>query len=116
MNNKLLLCAAVLAISGAVNADDQTSLKKSENTSPVALHGYSQSNPQIDNIFLAPADSKSLGLRVDYKPFTRSGFNVSAGSVAGQATPVQSMPVIHRTYLGVGWKKLVDSARNLGFA
>ena len=75
--------------------------------------GYSDSSRQIGDNSLSPVEP-AMGVQVDYQPF-HGGFNVSAANF--QTPPDSSLnntPHINRTYLGVGWKKLLDDAQNLG--
>ena len=57
----------------------------------------------------------STGLVVDYYPFEQSGFRVSAGAYgSGQGNVTDSYSAVgNKTYLGVGWKKLLDDANRL---
>ena len=57
----------------------------------------------------------STGLVVDYYPFEQSGFRVSAGAYGSdQGNVTDSYSAVgNKTYLGVGWKKLLDDASRL---
>lgn len=57
----------------------------------------------------------STGLVVDYYPFEQSGFRVSAGAYGSdQGNVTDSYSAVgNKTYLGVGWKKLLDDANRL---
>lgn len=74
--------------------------------------GYSDSSQQIGDSSLTPAES-AMGVQVDYQPFN-GGFNMSAANFQTQPGANLNTPVVNRTYLGVGWKKLLDDAQTLG--
>lgn len=74
--------------------------------------GYSNSSQQVGDSSLTPLEP-SMGVQVDYQPFD-SSFNVSAANFQTQPSSNLNTPVVNRTYLGVGWKKLLDDAQNLG--
>ena len=120
MRKCLLLSTLLLAISGIAYAGD--SVPAAEDSKPdsgtktsVALVGSPDLSKQKDTLFLAPSDSKAVGVLVDYRPFSSSGFNLSAGSVTNQQTrSFQTSPPVQRAYLGVGWRKLLDDAQNFG--
>ena len=81
----------------------------------VALVGSPGEIRQKDTLFLAPSESKAIGVLVDYRPFNNSGFNLSAGSVTNnQTSAFQTAPPVQRAYLGLGWKRLLDDAQNFG--
>nr|MDT0253387.1 hypothetical protein [Endozoicomonas sp.] len=63
----------------------------------------------VSNRSLNPADN-TRGLRIDYQPFD-SNFSMSAGSFHNSSKDSQSTRYNNKTYLGVGWKKMVDQAR-----
>ena len=79
------------------------------------IRTYSEQVP--DWMKVEKADSKKAhnGLVVDYYPFNDSGFRVSAGTFSAEhSTLMESYAVgINKTYLGVGWKKLLDDAKRL---
>lgn len=54
----------------------------------------------------------SSGMVIDYYPFEESGFRVSAGAYGTDQNPVTDAysSVKNKTYLGVGWKRLLDDA------
>ena len=74
--------------------------------------GYSNSSQQIGDSSLTPLEP-AMGVQLDYQPFD-SSFNVSAANFQTQPSSNFNTPVVNRTYLGVGWKKLLDDAQNLG--
>lgn len=112
MTGKLLLIVFTGILANAVYAEDlpETSNK---NKSSVAVVGYQHAKRQMDTLFLAPTEDYAQGLRLDYKPFETYGFNLSAASVSNQYNSV-SLSTLQRTYVGVGWKALLDDSRNLG--
>lgn len=117
----LLLSTLLFAISGMANAEhtvpaaEDSKIKPAATKTSVALVGSPDQSKQKDTLFLAPSDSKAVGVLVDYRPFSSSGFNLSAGSVTNQQTrSYQSQPPVQRAYLGVGWKKLLDDAQSFG--
>ena len=57
----------------------------------------------------------STGMVIDYYPFEESGFRVSAGAYGSDQNPMTDAysSVGNKTYLGVGWKKLLDDANRL---
>lgn len=68
----------------------------------------------LDHIEKDPKNHNQ-GLVLDYYPFDDSGFRVSAGTFsAEQNTLMESYAAgSNKTYLGVGWKKLLDDANRL---
>ena len=126
MNNKLLLCVAIMCTvsfahaseldvpTGNISQKPSTLSTLSTLNRSIAFVGSSQANQSRDTLFLVPADSQSVGVLVDYKPFDRSGFNMSAASVTHQTNSLQTLPYVNRAYLGVGWKSLLDEAKTLG--
>ncbi len=74
--------------------------------------GYSDSSRQIGDHSITPTEP-AMGVQVDYQPFD-SNFNMSAASFHTQPAANLNTPVVNRTYLGVGWKQLLDDAQNLG--
>ncbi|OED47241.1 hypothetical protein ACH42_03150 [Endozoicomonas sp. (ex Bugula neritina AB1)] len=73
---------------------------------------YSDSSQQLGDNSLTPVEP-AMGLQVDYQPFD-SSFNLSAANFQTQPNAHLNKPIVNRTYLGVGWKKLLDDAQNLG--
>lgn len=117
---KCLLLSALLFATSCVAHARQT-VPATEESKPVhqktsvALVGAPDHSRQKDTLFFTPSDENAVGVLVDYRPFSSSGFNLSAGSVTNLQThsPRGQLP-IQRAYLGVGWKKLVDDAQNFG--
>lgn len=117
----LLLSILLLTLSGFASAGEAASGKDSSKSQPVqaktsvALVGSPELISQKDTLFMAPSESKTIGVLVDYRPFSSSGFNLSAGSVTNnQTSSFQTVPPVQRAYLGVGWKRLLDDAQNFG--
>ena len=121
MHRYLLLSSLLLALSGVASAGESAPVTDSAETktvqtkTSVALVGSPEATRQKDTLFLASSEGKAIGVLVDYRPFSNSGFNLSAGSVTNnQTSSFQTAPPIQRAYLGLGWKKLLDDAQNFG--
>ena len=117
----LLLSALLFTLPGIAGAGDSVSAKDDSKSqfartkTSVALVSSSELSKTKDTLFLSPPESKAIGLLVDYRPFDSSGFNLSAGSITNNPPgPFQAVPTVQRTYLGVGWKRLLDDSRNFG--
>ena len=115
----LLLSTLLMTLSGFAEAGESEAAEKADAgaarpRTSVALLANSTPARQNDTLFLAPSDSKTIGVLVDYRPFDSSGFNLSAGSITNsQTTAYQTTPSVQRAYLGVGWRRLLDDAQNL---
>lgn len=112
MTGKLLLCVFMVIAANAVYANEPPEAP-AKSKSAVTVVGYKDSFAQMDTLFLAPSDNQAAGLRLDYRPFASYGFNLSAASVLNQYN-AQSFSTLQRTYLGVGWRRLLDDSQHFG--
>ena len=118
MSRRWLLGTALCTTLSLAQAEDSQLID--ENIQPVftevgqslTLVGYSDSSRQIGDNTLSPAEP-AMGLQVDYQPFN-SNFNMSAANFHTQPNTLANLPRVKRTYLGVGWKKQLDDAQQLG--
>ena len=79
------------------------------------VRAYSEPVPDLSQPVDNDPEKHNQGLVLDYYPFDDSGFRVSAGTFsAEQKTLMESYATGNaKTYLGVGWKKLLDDANRL---
>ena len=122
MSRQWLLSTALFTVMSIAQAED--SLLPTETYTPdiqpasaevsqsLTVVSYADSSQQIGDSSLTPVEP-AMGVQVDYQPFD-SSFNMSAANFQTQPSINLNTPVINRTYLGVGWKKLLDDAQNLG--
>ena len=112
MNSHLLIIALGVTVLGSAQADDHGQM-----TGAVVLvpEQHSADSPdksstlELSNQSLSPADN-ARGLRIDYQPFDNN-FSMSAGSFRHASKDSLNSRYNKKTYLGVGWKKMVDQAR-----
>ncbi|MBO9483935.1 hypothetical protein [Salinisphaera sp. G21_0] len=112
MNSHLLIIALGVTILGSAQADDHGQMAGAVELLPeqhAADSPDKSSTLELSNQSLSPADN-ARGLRIDYQPFDNN-FSMSAGSFRHASKDSQNARYNNKTYLGVGWKKMVDQAR-----
>lgn len=114
MNGHLFIIALGVTVLSTAQANDHVSMidsmdQISEAHSSVSSVKDHTSAIELSNQSLNPADN-AKGLRIDYQPFD-SNFSMSAGSFHNSSKDSQTARYNNKTYLGVGWKKMVDQAR-----
>ena len=114
MNGHLLIIALGVTVLSTAQADDHVNMMGAvdlvtEQRSEVSQSKDHSSTIELSNQPLSPADN-AKGLRIDYQPFDNN-FSMSAGSFHHSSKDSQSARYNNKTYLGVGWKKMVDQAR-----
>ncbi|WP_422447299.1 MULTISPECIES: hypothetical protein [unclassified Endozoicomonas] len=112
MNSHLLIIALGVTVLGSAQADDHGQMPGDVELLPEQHAAESPDKPstlELSNQSLSPADN-ARGLRIDYQPFDNN-FSMSAGSFRHAAKDSQNSRYNNKTYLGVGWKKMVDQAR-----
>ncbi|WP_034872278.1 hypothetical protein [Endozoicomonas montiporae] len=115
------MISAVFLLVGTVHAADPVlpAQNDSINKAPVKTSTFNvRAYPgHMSDLQAAEKESKthSTGLVIDYYPFETSGFRVSAGAYGSDQNHVTDSysAVGNKTYLGVGWKKLLDDANRL---
>lgn len=114
MNSHLLIIALGVTVIGTAQADDHVQMTGAADLVPEHHAAASQdkahaSTIELSNQSLSPSDN-AKGLRIDYQPFDNN-FSMSAGSFHHSSKDSQNVRYNNKTYLGVGWKKMVDQAR-----
>ena len=108
------LVSTAHAADPVLSAQDDSVKKASTTTSTFDVRAYPG---HLSELKVAENYSKmhSTGLVIDYYPFQTSGFRVSAGAYGSDQSNVTDSysAVGNKTYLGVGWKKLLDDANRL---
>ena len=122
MTKRWLLSTALFTVMSIAQAEDtllpaelhtpDVQPASAEVSQSLTVVSYSDSSQQVGDSSLTPVEP-AIGLQVDYQPFD-SSFNMSAASFQTQPNTNLNKPVVNRTYLGVGWKKLLDDAQTLG--
>ncbi|WP_257264199.1 hypothetical protein [Endozoicomonas sp. ONNA2] len=114
MNSHLLIIALGLTVLSTAQADDNGHITGTVDLVPEQHAAGSRdkapsSTVELSNQSLSPSDN-TKGLRIDYQPFDNN-FSMSAASFHRSSGDWQSVRYNNKTYLGVGWKKMVDQAR-----
>ncbi|WP_299735508.1 hypothetical protein [uncultured Endozoicomonas sp.] len=109
MNSRMLFFVVGTSLISTVQANDHVDL-----VNTIEKQTFSEVPPNPSSIALSsapftPADD-SKGLRIDYQPFDNN-FSMSAGSYQSTSRDVIAQRYNNKTWLGVGWKKMVDQAR-----
>lgn len=116
MNGHLFIIAFGVTVLSTAQANDHVSVAGAINLIPeqhasASPAQHHTSTIELSNQSLNPADN-TKGLRIDYQPFD-SNFSMSAGSFhsSSEDSLAARARYNNKTYLGVGWKKMVDQAR-----
>ena len=112
MNSRMLVFVVGTSLVSVVQANDHVDLVSHLDTAPSPSSDISSSQPspiKLSSAPFTPADD-SKGLRIDYQPFDNN-FSMSAGSYQSSSKDITSQRYNNKTWLGVGWKKMVDQAR-----
>ena len=108
------LITSAHAADDVLPAQDEPDQKTPAKTSTFDVRAYPDHFSEL-KVFEKYSKTHSTGLVIDYYPFEQSGFRVSAGAYGSdQSTTTDSYSAVgNKTYLGVGWKKLLDDANRL---
>ena len=108
------LVGTLSAAASAQEVDSQVK-KTDKGINTFEVRAYSELAPDLPQAVENDPKTHNQGLVLDYYPFDDSGFRVSAGTFsAEQNTLMESYATgSNKTYLGVGWKKLLDDAKQL---
>ncbi|USE37030.1 hypothetical protein [Endozoicomonas sp. SCSIO W0465] len=114
INSHLLIIALGITVLSTAQADDHVQIIDAVDLATeqhaVASRDKAHSSViELSNQSLSPSDN-AKGLRIDYQPFDNN-FSMSAGSFHHSSKDSQSVRYNNKTYLGVGWKTMVDQAR-----
>lgn len=120
MNGSPIILTAILSFAVVCRAEEtdfissEPTAVKDEKSFSSSFDVRAYSGSDLDGL-VSPgpeSDEQPKGLVLDYYPF-ESGFRVSAGAFSGEAKKLgrNYFSGDGRTYVGVGWKRLLDNAK-----
>ena len=110
----MIALACYLPVFHAVAAGEENQPPQpSVHSSSFQIRAYPDHLPERQKLGNDPLPTS--GLVIDYYPFDESGFRVSAGAYGTDTNRISDVysGVDNKTFLGLGWKKLLDDANRL---